>query len=242
MPGELSYPGGREAELQWDGWCEEGRSSLGFWTKLDSVPPNSHPSQNLRIGPYHKEGSWPCDGRGRDWSLITQPPEARREAWDRFSLCCCSFAKLCRTLCNPMNYSTPGSSVLLSLGVCSDSCPLSWVMPSNHLILCCPLLLLPSIFPSVKVFSSEEALCIRWPKYWSFSFSISPSHEYSGLISFMIDWLDLLAIQGTLPLNPQEKNQPCTQLDLGLLISRTKRGYISVVLSHPVCGTLLEQP
>ena len=57
----LSHPGGREAELQWDGWCEEGRSSLGFWTKLDSVPPNPHPSQNLRIGPYHKEGSWPCD-------------------------------------------------------------------------------------------------------------------------------------------------------------------------------------
>ena len=72
------------------------------------------------------------------------------------------------------------------------------VMPSNNLILCCPLLLLPSIFPSITVFSSESALCIRWPKYWSFSFSISPSKEYSGLISFKIDWFDLLAIQGTL--------------------------------------------
>ena len=71
-------------------------------------------------------------------------------------------------------------------------------MSSNHLILCCPLLLLPSIFPSIKVFSNESALCIRWPKYWSFSFSISPSNEYSGLISFRIDWLDLLAVQGTL--------------------------------------------
>ena len=71
-------------------------------------------------------------------------------------------------------------------------------MPSNHLILCCPLLLLPSIFPSIKVFSNESVLCVRWPKYWSFSFSISPSNEYLGLISFRMDWFDLLAVQGTL--------------------------------------------
>ena len=72
------------------------------------------------------------------------------------------------------------------------------VMPSNHLLLCCPLLLLPSVFPSIRVFSNESALHIRWPKFWSFSFSISPSNEYSGLISFRIDWFDLLAVQGTL--------------------------------------------
>ena len=72
------------------------------------------------------------------------------------------------------------------------------VMPSNHLILCHPLLFLPSIFPSIRVFSKESGLCIRWPKYCSFSFSISPSNEYSGLISFRMDWLDLLAVQGTL--------------------------------------------
>ena len=72
------------------------------------------------------------------------------------------------------------------------------VMSSNHLILCCPLLLLPSIFPSISVFSNELALHIRWPKYWSFSFSTSPSNEYSGLISFRIDWFDLLAVQGIL--------------------------------------------
>ena len=72
------------------------------------------------------------------------------------------------------------------------------VMPSNHLLLCCPLLLLPSIFPSIRVFSNESVLHIRWPKYWSFSFSISPSNEYSGLISFRMNWLDLLAVQGTL--------------------------------------------
>ena len=72
------------------------------------------------------------------------------------------------------------------------------VMPSNHLILCHPLLLLPSIFPSIRVFSNKSALCIRWPKYWSFSFNISPSNEHPGVISFRMDWLDLLAAQGTL--------------------------------------------
>ena len=72
------------------------------------------------------------------------------------------------------------------------------VMPSYHLILCSPLLLLPSVFPSIRVFSNESALCIRWPKYWSFSFNISPSNEHPGLMSFRVDWLDLLAVQGTL--------------------------------------------
>ena len=76
--------------------------------------------------------------------------------------------------------------------------PIELVMPSNHLILCHPLLLLPSIFPSIRVFSSESALHIRWPKYWSFNFNISPANEYSGLISFRMAWLDLLAVQGTL--------------------------------------------
>ena len=90
-----------------------------------------------------------------------------------------------------------------SLSITNSQSPLKLmsiesVMPSNHLILCCPLLLLPWIFPSIRVFSNESALRIRWPKHWSFSFSISPSNEYSGLISFRIDWLDLLAVQGTL--------------------------------------------
>ena len=86
----------------------------------------------------------------------------------------------------------------LSPGICSNSCPLGEsVMLYNHLILYCPLLLLPPIFPSKRVFSNEWALLIRWPKYWSFSFSISPSNEYSGLISFRTDWLNLLSVQGT---------------------------------------------
>ena len=84
--------------------------------------------------------------------------------------------------------------------------PIESMMPSNHLILCCPLLLLPSIIFNIRVFSSEMALCIRWPKYWSFNFSISPSNKYSGLISFRIDWFDLLAVQGTLKSLPQHHN------------------------------------
>ena len=85
-------------------------------------------------------------------------------------------------------------------------------MSSNHLILCHPLFLPPSIFPSIKVFSNESALCIRWPKYWSFSFSISPSNEYSGLISFRMDWLDLLALQGTLKSLLQHHNSKASVL------------------------------
>ena len=96
--------------------------------------------------------------------------------------------------CNPINCSTPGFLSSISWGLLLL---IELMMPSNHLILCCPLLL-PSIFPSIRVFSSESAVCIRWPKYWSISFSLNPSNEYSGLISFGIDWLDLLAVQGTL--------------------------------------------
>ena len=95
------------------------------------------------------------------------------------------------------------------------------VMPSNHLILCHPLLLLPSIFPSVRVLSDESALCIRWPKYWSFSFSISPSNEHQGLISFRMDWLDLLAVQGTLESSPMPQFKNISSLALSFLYSPT---------------------
>ena len=102
------------------------------------------------------------------------------------------------TLCEPMDCSTPGFLVHQQLLTLLKLMSVESVMPSNHLILCYPLLLLPSIFPSIRVFSNESVLCIRWPKYWNFNFSISPSNEYSGLISFRIDWLDLLAVQGNL--------------------------------------------
>ena len=101
-------------------------------------------------------------------------------------------------------FATPWTTALqASLSITNSRSPpkpvfIVSVMPSNHIILCRPLLLLPSIFPSIRVFSNESALCIRWPKYWSFSFNISPSNEYPGLISFRLDWLDLLAVQGTL--------------------------------------------
>ena len=99
------------------------------------------------------------------------------------------------------------------------------VMPSNHLILCCPLLLLPSVFSRIRVFSSESVLPIRWPKYWSFSFSISPSSEYSGLISFRIDWFDLLAVQGTFKSFPQQHSSKASILQCS--------EFFMVQLSHP---------
>ena len=113
-------------------------------------------------------------------------------------LCCCSVDKLHLTLCDPMDCSMPGFPVFHYLPSLLRLMSIESVMPSNHLILCCPLLLLPSMFPSVRVFSNVLALCIRWPKYWSFSFSISPSNEYSELISFRIDGLDILLVQETL--------------------------------------------
>ena len=103
------------------------------------------------------------------------------------------------------------------------------VMPSNHLILCRPLLLPPSIFPSIRVFSNESVLRIRWPKYWSFSFSISPSNEYSGLISFRMDWLDLLAVQGTL------KSLLQHHISKASILRRSV--FFMVQLSHPYMTT-----
>ena len=113
-----------------------------------------------------------------------------------------SDAQLCPALCDPMDCSMPGFPVHHHLQELAQSLSIESVMPSNHLIFCHPLLLLPSIFPSIGVFSNELVLCIRWPKYWSFSFSISPSNEYSELIPFSIDWFDLLAVRGTLKSSP----------------------------------------
>ena len=109
-----------------------------------------------------------------------------------------SVAQSCQTLCDPMNRSMPGIPVHHQIPEFPKLMSIELVMSSNHLILCHPLLLPPSIFPRIRVFSSESVLHIRWPKYWSFSFNISPSNKYSGLISFRMDWLALLAVQGTL--------------------------------------------
>ena len=109
-----------------------------------------------------------------------------------------SVAQSCPTLCDPMNRSTQASLSITNSQGLLKLMSVESVMPSIHLILCCPLLLLPPIPPSIRVFSNESTLRMRWPKYWSFSFSLSPSNEYPGLISFRMDWLDLLAVQGTL--------------------------------------------
>ena len=110
---------------------------------------------------------------------------------------CCLVAHSCLTLCDPMDCSTPGLTVHHQLPELAQT-HVHWVGDaSNHLVLCRPILLLPSIFPSIRVFSNQLVLCIRWPQDWSFSFSISPSNEYSGLISFRIGWFGLLAVQGT---------------------------------------------
>ena len=108
-----------------------------------------------------------------------------------------SVVQSCPTLWDPMDCSTPGFPITNSRRLCK-LISIESVMPSNHLILYCPFLLLPSIFPSIRVFSNELVLRIRWQKYWSFSFSISPFNEYSGLISFRMNWFHLLAVQGTL--------------------------------------------
>ena len=129
-------------------------------------------------------------------------------------------------LCDPMDCSMPGLPVHHQL---PEFMSIELVMPSNHLILYCPLFLLPSIFPSIRVFSNKSVLCIRWSKYWSVNFSISPSSEYSGLISFRIDWVDLLAIQGTLKRLLQHHNSKASILQ--------HSAFFTVQLSHPYMTT-----
>ena len=134
------------------------------------------------------------------WTISCQVPLpmgfSRQEYWSytQFS----SVAKSCPTLCDPIDCSLPGFPVHHQFPELLKFMSIELVMPSNHLILCRHLLLLPSILPSIRVFSNELVLHIRWPKYWNFSFSISSSNEHSELISFRMDWLDLLAVQETL--------------------------------------------
>ena len=140
---------------------------------------------------------------------------------------CCSVTQSCLTLCDPMDSNMSGFLVLHWSLLKLMSIEL--VITSNHLILCCPLLLLLSIFPSIMVFSNELALPIKWPKYWSFSFSISPSNEYSGLISFRMDWLDLLVVQGTLKSFLQHHSPKPSVLQCS--------AFFMVQLSHPYMTT-----
>ena len=131
-------------------------------------------------------------------------------------------------LCDAMDCSTPGSLSITNSQSLLKLMSIESVIPSNHLILCC-LLLLPSILPSIRVFSNESALRIRWPKYWSFSFNINPSNEHPGLISFRMDWLDLLAVQGTLKSILQHHSSKVSILRYSALFI--------VQLSHPYMTT-----
>ena len=140
-----------------------------------------------------------------------------------------SVTQSCLTLCDPMNHSMPGLTVHHQLPEFTKTYVHELVMPSNHLILCRPLLLLPSTFPSIRVFSNESVLCIRWPKYWSFNFSISPSNEHSGLISFRVDWFDLLGVQGTLKRLLQHHSSKTSILP--------HSAFFIVQLSHPYVTT-----
>ena len=140
-----------------------------------------------------------------------------------------SVAQPCPTLRDPMGCSTPGFPVHHQLLEKLKLMLLESVMPSNHLILCRPLLLPPSIFPSIRVFSNQSVLCIRWPKYCSFSFSISSSSEYLGLTSFKMDWLDLLAVQGTLKSLFQHHNSKASTLWCS--------AFFIVQISHPYMTT-----
>ena len=138
-------------------------------------------------------------------------------------------AKSCLTLYDPMNCSTHTSLSFTIFWSLPKLMSVESVMPSNHLILCYPLLLLPSVFPSIRVFSNELALHIRWPKYWSFSFSMSPLNEYSGLISFRIYWFDFLAVQGTLKSLLQHHSSKTS--------IRGCSAFFMVQLSHPYVTT-----
>ena len=140
-----------------------------------------------------------------------------------------SVTQSCPTFCGPMGCSTPGFPVHHQLSEPTQIMSIESVISSNHLILCHPLLLPPSIFPTMRVFSSESVLCIRWPKYWSFSFSISPSNEYSGLISFRMDCLHLLAVQGTLKSLLQHHSSKASIL--------RQSAFFIVQLSHPYMTT-----
>ena len=132
-----------------------------------------------------------------------------------------SITQSCPTLCDPMNHSMPGLPIHHQLPESTQTHSTQSVMPSNHLILCHPLLLLSPIPPSIRVFSNESALHIRWPMYWSFSFNISPSNEHPGLISFRMDCLDLLAVQGTLKSLLQHHSLKASILVLSFLYSPT---------------------
>jgi len=166
-----------------------------YWEFPLQMPPGTRKQLECKVlGKEEGSDEWmPSGETDRAWK------KTWAVHWGVRDSSCCSVAKFCPlSFCDLMNYSTPDFSVLTISWSLLKFMSIESVMPSNHLILCRPLLLLPSVFPNIRVFSIESVLHIRRSKYWSFSFSISPSNEYSGLISFRMDWFDLFAIEGTL--------------------------------------------
>ena len=164
-----------------------GFPRLEYWNGLPFPSPGDLPNSGIKLTSLMA----PALAGG---FFTTVPPGMFRCSIN----CCCSVVKLWPTLCGPMDHSTPGFPVLHDLPEFAQTHVRGVSIPTNYLLLCHPLLHLPSIFPSIRVIFNESALRIRWPKQWSFSFSISPSNEYSGLISFSIAGFDLLAVQETL--------------------------------------------
>ena len=161
--------------------------------------------------------------------LVSVYHQSTQVEWKLHEVGCCSVGQSCWTLYDVMDCSTPGFLVVMNSRSLLKLMSIESVMPSNHLTLCRPLLLLPSIFPSIRVFLNDSALRVRWPKYWSFSFNISPSNEHPGLISFRMDWLDLLAVQGTLRSLLQHHGSKASIL--------WHSAFFAVQLSHPYMTT-----
>ena len=151
---------------------------------------------SLLQGIFSTQGSNP--GLKHCWQILYCLSHQEEFPYEVYSVQFSSVAQSCLTLCDPVNRNMPGLLVIINYQSSPKPMSVESVMPSNHLILCHPLLLLPSIFPNIRVFSNESALRMRWPKYWSFSFNISHFKEHPGLVSFRMDCLDLLAVQGTL--------------------------------------------
>ena len=183
---------------------------MWFWLSLSTTP-----NQKEEAYKYEVINTF----RGNFWYLLLEDDSVQFN----------SVAQSCPTLCDPMNLSTSGLPVHHQLPESTKLMSIESVMPSSHLILCRPLLLLPSIFPSMRDFSSESALRIRWPKYWSFSFNISPSNEHPGLVSFRKGWLDLLAIQWALKSLLQHHSSKASILQCS--------AFFRVQLSHPYMTT-----
>ena len=180
----VSLPGESHGQKSLAGYSPKGHKGLDMTKQLNDYAPHMWLLRGCSLGHAHSHGGWQLYHQDSLWmslSLVVR---------------CCSVAQLCLTLCDPMDCSTLGFSVLHYLPEFAQI-HVHWINDAtNHLFFCHPFLLLPSIFPSIRVFYNESALCLRWPESWSFS--ISPSDEYLGLISKRIDWFDLLAVRETL--------------------------------------------